>query len=154
LKNNQRTGSIFLAPFAKGMGGLRFSNKLAIKSRAVQQFFGQMPLLKTESERWRKQKQTVVILVTSNERLHKVEQTLTDFDIQVLLSEPSQLQKGNLQLVLGGFRSGFELTEANLIVLTEHELFAKVNRHQARRQTMSNEQRLKSYTDLKIGDYV
>lgn len=154
LKNNQRTGSIFLAPFAKGMGGLRFSNKLAIKSRAVQQFFGQMPLLKTESERWRKQKQTVVILVTSNERLHKVEQTLTDFDIQVLLSEPSQLQKGNLQLVLGGFRSGFELTEANLIVLTEHELFAKVNRHQARRQTMSNEQRLKSYTDLKVGDYV
>ncbi|MDO4456200.1 MAG: transcription-repair coupling factor, partial [Ligilactobacillus agilis] len=75
-------------------------------------------------------------------------------DIQVLLSEPSQLQKGNLQLVLGGFRSGFELTEANLIVLTEHELFAKVNRHQARRQTMSNEQRLKSYTDLKVGDYV
>lgn len=154
IKDNQRLTTIFLAPFSKGMGGLRFSNKLDLKSRAVQQFFGQMPLLKNESKRWAKQGQTVVLLVATKERSQRVAQILSDFEIKFLISEVNDIQMGSLQLVNGSFKSGFELPEANLIVLTEHELFAKVNRHQMRRQTMSNAQRLRSYTDLEKGDYV
>ena len=145
---------IFLSLFQKGMGNIRFSQLMDVKARAVQQFFGQMPLLKTEADRWNKQQQTVVILVPDNERIAKVSQTLDDFEIPSIITKGDSLQEKTVQVVAGTLHSGFELPQANLVVLTEHELFAKATKKQPKRQTMKNTERLKSYTDLKKGDYV
>lgn len=152
-KNDQHV-QIFLSLFQKGMGNLRFDQLVDIKARTVQQFFGQMPLLKTESERWRKQGQTTVIFVPDNERIAKVSQTLDDFGIPSIITKADSLQTKTVQVVAGALQSGFELPPAGLVVLTEHELFAKATRKQPKRQTMKNTERLKSYTDLKKGDYV
>lgn len=145
---------VFLAPFSKGMGGLRFSQKLDIKARSVQRFFGQMPLLKTEADRWKKQQQTVIILVPEQERIDKVTRMLDDFSIPAILTTANSLQKNVIQVAKGALKTGFELAQGHIIVLTEHELFAQATKRQAQRQTMSNTQRLKSYTDLKKGDFV
>ena len=40
----------------------------------MQQFFGQTPLLKTEVDRWQKQEQTVLFLVSDQERQEKLTQ--------------------------------------------------------------------------------
>ena len=48
--------------FSKGMGNLRFQEVHNFQYRSMQQFFGQMPLLKAEVDRWQKQNQTVVVL--------------------------------------------------------------------------------------------
>lgn len=145
---------IFLALFQKGMGRMRFEQSLDLKARSVQQFFGQMELLKAEIKRWQAAGQTVVILVSSEKRRKKLTEMFTENQLKYLLTEVDQLQKGQVQLVIGQLESGFELPEANLVVLTENELFAKRVRKQAKRQTMKNADRLKSYTDLKKGDYV
>lgn len=145
---------IFLALFQKGMGRMRFEQSLDLKARSVQQFFGQMELLKAETSRWQAAGQTVVILVSSEKRRQKLTEMFNENQIKYLLTEADQLEKGQLQLVIGQLESGFELPEANLVVLTENELFAKRARKQAKRQTMKNADRLKSYTDLKKGDYV
>src|SRR5699024_7457489 len=57
-----RHAQLFGALFKKGMGGLRFNQLVELTSRPMQRFFGQMPLLKTELQRWTEQGQTVVIL--------------------------------------------------------------------------------------------
>ncbi|GBG94318.1 transcription-repair coupling factor [Ligilactobacillus salitolerans] len=145
---------LFLSLFQKGMGQLRFTQMTDIKARAVQQFFGQMPLLKTEADRWQKQKQTVVIFVANNERLAKVSQTLDDFEIPSIMTKSDSLQEHAIQVVAGSLQNGFELPQADLVILTEHELFAKATKKQPKRQTMKNTERLRSYTDLKKGDFV
>ncbi|KRO03353.1 transcription-repair coupling factor [Levilactobacillus paucivorans] len=145
---------VMLALFQKGMGSLRFQAVTNITTRAMQQFFGQLPVMKTEIDRWRKQKQTIVLLVQDEERLAKIEQTLDDFEIQSVLTKADNLQGGLTQLVPERLRTGFELPEASLVVITEAEMFQKVTKKRARRQTMANAERLKSYTDLKPGDYV
>ncbi|MBF0845578.1 transcription-repair coupling factor, partial [Streptococcus danieliae] len=66
----------------------------------------------------------------------------------------ADIQTGQVQIALGQLNSGFELPELKLVVLAEQELFAKRSRKQPKRQTMSNAERLKSYTDLKKGDYI
>lgn len=133
---------------------MRFVRHLDIKARMVQQFFGQMPLLKAEALRWKESGQTVVLLVGTKERQAKLQQTLADFGITSLLGSADDIQAGQVQLALGQLNSGFELPELKLVVLTEQELFAKRSRKQPKRQTMSNAERLKSYTDLKKGDYI
>ncbi len=153
-EQNDKHPQIFLSLFQKGMGNLRFNQLLDIKARAVQQFFGQMPMLKTETDRWKKQEQTVVIFIPDNERIAKISQTLDDFEIPSIITKADSLQENTVQVVSGSLRAGFELPQANLVVLTENELFAKATKKQPKRQTMKNTERLKSYTDLKKGDYV
>lgn len=157
LRSRQRNDQhlqVFLSLFQKGMGNLRFDQLVDIKGRAVQQFFGQMPLLKSESDRWRKQGQTVVVFVADRERIAKVSATLDDFGIPSIITKADSLQVRTVQVVSGALQGGFELSAANLVVLTEHELFAKATKKQPKRQTMKNTERLRSYTDLKKGDYV
>lgn len=145
---------LFFALFQKGMGNMRFSQLVEIQTRSMQQFFGQMPLLKQEIERWQSLKQTVVLLINDEERLNKVSATLDDFKIKTVMTKASDLQPGLVQLAPGQFQNGFELPEAKLVVITEAEMFKQVTKHHRRRQTLANAERLKSYTDLKPGDYV
>lgn len=145
---------LFLAMFQKGMGNLRFNQITAWQTRAMQQFFGQMPLLKAELDRWQKLKQTVVIMVKDEMRLNKVAATLQDFKIKATLTGQNNIQAGVVQLITDQLQLGFELPSASLVVVTESEMFKKVPKRRKRRQTLENAERLKSYTDLKPGDYV
>ncbi|KRM96237.1 transcription-repair coupling factor [Liquorilactobacillus aquaticus DSM 21051] len=154
LIRDDKHNDIFMTLFQKGMGGLKFKQKLELTVRTTQQFFGQMPLLKTEMDRWSQKKQTVIVVVSEEERLTKILQTLNDFKIPAVMTEANALQPSVIQIVQGDLAGGFEIPEGRLVVLTEHELFKKIVKRQVRHQTMDNTERLKSYTELKKGDYV
>lgn len=145
---------LFFSLFQKGMGNIRFGQLTNFTSRDMQKFFSQLPVLKTEIERWQKQQQTVVIMVNSEERISKVNDTLHDFGITASLDKVTNLAAGNVQVVPATMQSGFELPGGKLVVVTENEMFAKVTKKRARRQTLANAERLRSYTELKPGDYV
>ncbi|WP_339099639.1 transcription-repair coupling factor [Enterococcus sp. DIV0849a] len=144
----------FFSLFQKGMGNLRFQAVHNFQYRSMQQFFGQMPLLKTEMDRWQKQDQTVVVFVPTKERSQKVEELFRDFDISSVTVSADKLIEGKIQIVEGSLQSGFELPVEKIVAITEKEIFHTTTKKRARRQTVSNAERLKSYSDLKNGDYV
>ncbi|MCB5953587.1 transcription-repair coupling factor [Enterococcus sp. CWB-B31] len=150
----QRFAATFFSLFQKGMGNLRFQEIHNFQYRSMQQFFGQMPLLKAEMDRWKKQDQTVLVFVPTKERAQKVESLFRDFDISSVAVAENQLLEGRIQLVPGELQTGFELPSEKLVVITEKEIFHTVTKKKTRRQTISNAERLKSYSDLKKGDYV
>ena len=154
LVRETKKSTLFMSLFKKGIGRLKFASLTDLKVRTVQQFFSQMSLLQTEARRWNKQNQTVVLMIQDEERLTKISQTLDDFEIPNIMTKPENLQRGILQIVRGSLQSGFEVPSAKLVVLTETELFAKATKKRAKRLTMENAERLKSYTDLKEGDFV
>lgn len=144
----------FFALFQKGMGNLRFQAIYNFQYRTMQQFFGQMPLLKTEMDRWRKQNQTVIVYIPTKDRIKKVEQMLREEDILAVETSAAELIPGQVQLVEGALGTGFELPQEKLVVITEKEIFQKTTKKRTRRQTITNAERLKSYNELKPGDYV
>ncbi|KIS04185.1 Transcription-repair coupling factor [Paucilactobacillus wasatchensis] len=145
---------VLFALFQKGLGQLRFSQLTNLITRNMQQFFGQLPILKTEIQRWNKQKQTVVIMVNGQDRMQKINSTLHDFGIAVTETKPDDIQPKTVQLIAAGLQNGFEFPGANLVVITEAEMFKQVKKKRVRQQTLANAERIKSYTDLKPGDYV
>lgn len=149
-----RHAQTYLALFKKGMGNLQFSRLTDLHARQMQRFFGQMELLKGELNRFLAQGETVVILTPSAQRRQKVAATLSDFGLQATETESDHLLVHQLQLVAGSLANGFELPGAQLVVITEAELFKQVQKRRIRPQKLSNAERLKSYTDLKPGDYV
>ena len=146
--------SLIFSPLQRGIGQLRQTSLTNVTLRPTQQFFGQMPLLRGEVERWQKQNMTVIFLTNSNDRQVKLVQTLNDFGIKVNQVAVDELTTGRTQLATLPLSAGFELPMQKLVVLTEKELFQQVRKRAPKRQTLSNAERIKSYNELKPGDYV
>lgn len=145
---------LFSALFKKGMGNLRFNQLVELTARPMQRFFGQMPLLKSELQRWVEQGESVILMANSKIRRQQIARTLREFDVQVVEAQPDDLQPHLVQLVAANLNDGFELPAGGLVVVTEGEMFKQVTKKRHRPQKLANAERLKSYTDLKPGDYV
>lgn len=154
LERSDKHCHVFLSLFQKGMGNLRLSSITNVQARSVQQFFSQLPLLKTEASRWAKQGQTVLLLIQEPIREPKVLASLRDFEINAQLGDESKIVPGQMQVIHGNLANGFEMPGAKLVVLTEHDLFNAKPKRRVRHQTLANAERLKSYNELEVGDYV
>lgn len=146
---------IYLSLFLRHVPHTSPQNILNISCKQMQNFHGQMHVLKTELERWLKAKFTVVFLGANKERQKKLQAVLEDYDIEVVIKDRKEtLQAGKLQIIEGDLQTGFELPMQKLAIITEEELFKKRVKKQARRQKLSNAERIKNYSELQIGDYV
>lgn len=154
LLSNVTFATSYFSLFQKGMGNLRFQEVYNFQYRPMQQFFGQMGLLKTEVARWEKQQQTVIFLVSNQERSQRLEEQFREHQIYAVETSADRIFTGRTQIVQGSLQGGFELPQDHLVIVTEQEVFQKVTKKRARRQTISNAERLKSYNELKPGDFV
>ncbi|WEG73269.1 transcription-repair coupling factor [Vagococcus intermedius] len=144
----------FFSLFQKGMGHLKFHALHHFQFRAMQQFFGQVDVLKVELARWEKRNDTVIFLASDEEKSRKLEELFIDHDLSAVVTQPDTILKGTTQIMIGDLQSGFELPEEKLVVVTEKEMLQTVTKKRARKQTISNAERLKSYNELKPGDFV
>ncbi|MDF2939330.1 MAG: transcription-repair coupling factor, partial [Paenibacillaceae bacterium] len=135
--------TVYLSLFLRQVHGTQPQNIVNLVCRSMQSFHGQMNVLKSEMERWKKTGAKVILLAQGQERLDRVRRVLQDYHIE----EP-QLLDGNLQ-------AGFELPAVKLVVITEGELFTQKQRKVRKiDKKMENAERIKSYQELKVGDYV
>lgn len=154
LVKEDQHAQLFGALFKKGTGNFRFNRLVELTSRPMQRFFGQMSLLKSELQRWIDQGQTIVLLAANQERRKQIAQTMTDFGIKAVETGAEDLKVNTVQLVAGSLNNGFEMPAAGLVIITEGEMFKQVKKRRHRPQKLANAERIKSYTDLKPGDYV
>lgn len=135
--------TVFMSIFLRQVPHTQPQNILNFISRGMQDFHGQMNVLKSEMERWHKSGVQVIMLASGEERLDRMRRVLQDYNID----EPVMLQ-GNLQ-------TGFEMPSIHLAVITEGEMFSQKQRKIRKLgKNIDNAERIKSYTELKVGDYV
>lgn len=136
--------TLYLSLFLRQVHQTQPQNIVNFMCRAMQNFHGQMNVLKSEMERWKKSGYRVMLLASGEERMERVRRVLQDYQID----EPI-LVDGNLQ-------AGFELPSIHLVVITEGEMFSQKQRKAARKveKRIENAERIKSYQELKVGDYV
>ncbi|MBN8237489.1 transcription-repair coupling factor [Halobacillus kuroshimensis] len=153
--NKMEHPRLYLSVFMRHIANTQPQNIVNISSRQMQQFHGQMNLLKNEMDRWEKQDYSVVILAPDENRQEKIQGVLADYDIEAVPAkgEP-ELPLVKPTIVIGNISSGFEWPMHKMAVLTEKELFKKRTAKPKRRQKMSNAERIKNYQELKVGDYI
>ena len=145
---------IYFSLFQRSIGRIKLGQLFDWQTREPEQFFSQMPLIKSEIESFQKKGQTVILQADNNKRAKQISQTMAEFGMDVPIVNLGDLSEKQTQITVGFFASGFTLPNNNLVYLTEHELFNKVTHHNRRIRTLENAQRLRSYTELKPGDYV
>ncbi|MFL0506324.1 transcription-repair coupling factor [Ureibacillus sp. 179-F W5.1 NHS] len=143
---------IYFALFARTFSGITFKKTTNFSCKPMQQFHGQISLLQNEIERWTQEKFTVLFVADGKERIKKLQSMLEEYNIHSLLGAPTE---PGIYLVDGVLTSGFELPLQRIAVVTDDELFKQQAKRKPRRpQKMSNAERIKSYTEIKPGDYV
>ncbi|MFO1441923.1 transcription-repair coupling factor [Bacillus sp. Bva_UNVM-123] len=146
---------IYLSLFLRHVPNTNPENILNISCKQMQNFHGQMNVLKGELERWKKGNYSVVFLGPDEERVKKLMRVLEDYEIEAtFISEEQSLLIGKNQIAEGNLHTGFELPSLKIAVITEEELFNKKTKRKTHRQKLSNAERIKSYSELKVGDYV
>ncbi|MFC4768548.1 transcription-repair coupling factor [Effusibacillus consociatus] len=153
LFTDRKWRRLFLSLFPRGFQGVTLQQVINVTAKAGQNFHGQMAVLKGELDRWRRSGVRVIFLAAGPERAERLERVLNDYGMEA-----------DRVTTLGGFgkrpvileanlAGGFELVAFKVAVITENEVFS--NKRKAKKiRALSDAQKLKSYQDLKVGDYV
>lgn len=146
---------VYLSLFLRHVPNTSPQNIINISCKPMQNFHGQMNVLKGEVDRWRKGNYAVIFLGSDADRVKKLERVLEDYEIHAAkVGSKQELLPGKVQIIQGSLNTGFEFPIQKIALITEEELFNKKTKKPARRQKLSNAERIKSYSELKIGDYV
>ncbi len=147
---------LYMSLFLRHVANTSPQNIINVSCKQMQNFHGQMHLLKAEVDRWKKGNYSILFLGPDDDRVKKLERVLEDYDIESsILRSGQQLLPGKVHIMKGNLQTGFELSIQKIALITEEELFNKrVKKSSASRQKLSNAERIKSYSELKIGDYV
>lgn len=144
---------IYLSLFLRHIPNTSPQNIANVPCKLMQNFHGQMHLLASEVERWRKNDMSVIFLAPNEERSQKMQSVLHDYGVEAGIAGETGKFAG-VQIVKGALNTGFELPSLKLAVVTEEEVFNKKTRKLKRRQKLSNAERIQSYSELNPGDYV
>lgn len=148
---------VYLSLFLRQTPKTQPQNIVNLNCRTMQNFHGQMNVLKNELARWKKAQDRIVFIAADEERAKRLERVLHDYDMEadLLLEAVETIPPGRPTIILGNIQSGYELPLNKLAVITEGEVFtAKQRKARKVQQTMSNAERIKNYLELKPGDYV
>ncbi|MCJ7843036.1 transcription-repair coupling factor [Lederbergia sp. NSJ-179] len=154
MAKNRTLPKIYLSMFLRHIPNTNPQNISNISCKLMQNFHGQMHLLKGEVERWRKNQFSVIFLAPNKERAEKIHSILEDYEIEAALVSDPTAQISGIQIRKGSLTTGFELLGSKMAVITEEEIFNKKTRKVKRKQKLSNAERIKSYSELQVGDYV
>ena len=155
LVSKTKLPKVYFSLFLRHIPNTSPQNIFNVSTKPMQNFHGQMNVLKAELDRWKKGRYTVVLLGPDEERVKKLQRVLDDYKIEIAFVEDGdKLLPGSIQMINGSLTSGFELPLQKLAVITEEELFNKKTQKKPRRQKLSNAERIKSYSELKVGDHV
>lgn len=151
LLANIEQQKIFFALFARGFKGMTFTTTRNFSCKPMQHFHGQIALLNNEIERWVSSDFTTLFLTENEERIDILQNLLADHGVEVQLGEPNG---PGVFIMSGALTNGFEMPIPKLAIVTEDELFKQQKKRKARPKTMTNAERIKSYTEIKPGDYI
>ena len=149
--NHQR---IYMSVFLRHIPNTQPQNIVNLSSRPMQEFHGQMHLLKNEMERWIENDYTVIVLAPNHARAEKIQSIFADYQIESTVSKEVYPKLEKPMISIGHITNGIEFPKQRIVLITENELFKKKSKRVRKKQNITNAERIKNYQELKIGDYV
>lgn len=125
----------------------------SFESRATVSLHGKIDYLFSDLENWRNKNATVIILAQNRGRGENISGILNDKGIPAVFNnDKKEFEKGKLTVICGDLKKGFEYPALDFILISEHEIFDTEKK--VKKRKLENTQRIKSYNDINVGDYV
>ena len=134
---------------------VKLDNIIKFSCKPVQQFYGQYDIMRSEFQRYVHNNYNIVVLVETGTKVERMQAMLNEMHIPTVTNMHHKTSSGQAIIMEGSLSEGFELPYMQLVVITERELFkTKQQKKKKRTKTLSNAEKIKSYQDLNVGDYI
>jgi transcription-repair coupling factor (mfd) len=131
------------------------SKKYQMTIKSVNPYNNSFPLLVKDLKRYKQEGYQVVLLAASRSRAKRLAKDLQDEGLSSFYSEDSErlIKAGEIKVIYGHTHRGFEYPLIKFVVITEQDIFGKEKRKRRKKREYSGE-KISSFTELSIGDYV
>ena len=126
-----------------------------ITTREQISFHGKLDFFYDCVKRYKKEKYTVIVLGGTEVKSLNISKALNDINIESTYVENidnSDILSGII-ITPGEIGGGVEYPLIKTAIISDREIFGTV-KHKSKRKVKSNQERIKSFTDLNVGDYV
>ena len=124
-------------------------------TRPMQSFHGKIELLVKEIQRLQYKGYKIVLAPGTKERALRLLELLKDRGIsaEFVVTNKSNLVTGEVVILQGNLRRGFEYVKNKYVVITDFEIYG-VHKQQRKATKRKDSSPIKSFIDLNVGDYV
>lgn len=134
---------------------LEIKERISIESKTVNPYNNSFELLVKDLSRYKKNGYRVVLLSSSRTRAKRLAEDLMAEDLNAFYSEDfdHEVKPGEIMTGYGKLKKGYEYPMLKFVVISESDIFGGEKKKKKRRRTYEGE-KIASFTDLNVGDYV
>lgn len=134
---------------------LDIKTRINIQSKTVNPYNNSFELLVKDLTRYKRNGYRVVLLSSSRTRAKRLADDLMEEGLNAYYSEDydHEVKQGEIMTGFGKIKKGYEYPILKFVVISESDIFGGEKKKKKRRRTYEGE-KIASFTDLSIGDYV
>ncbi len=151
----QRRKCVALTTLDMKVSELEITQHYRVFTRAVNSYNRSFELLIKDLQQYRKNKYQVILLSGSRTRAGHLAEDLQQEGLNCFYSEDYNhlVQPGEVMVAYGKLKKGFEYPDIKFVVISESDIFGGEPKRKKKRKIYEGE-KIQSFTDLSIGDYV
>ena len=132
-----------------------FSRSFYLNVKSVTGFQNSFELLTEELRQWKRKGYGVLLFCGSQTRAKRLAQELRDFGLSSFYTDDLDrvVQRGEIMVIHGNLRKGYEYPMLKLAVLSESDIFGEKKPRRKKRRVYEGQQ-IHSFSELNVGDYV
>lgn len=131
--------------------------KVAFETKMVPTYRHNFEMLLKDIRRWKQEEYRIVLFCPSATRGERFADNLRNQDVNCFFSDDKDriLAASEMMITSGRLKSGFSVPQIKLVVLTEGDIFGqKKTKKRIKRKPLYSGEKINSFDDLNIGDYV
>ena len=135
---------------------LSVRNRFALEVRGINSYQNSFELLTKDLKQWKKEKYRTVLLCSSRTRARRLAQDLQEEGLNAFYTEENSrvADPGEIVVLYGNVKQGYEYPLLKFAVLSETDIFGSEKKKKKKKQTRYEGQKIQSFSELSIGDYV
>ena len=154
----QRLGkwrSLLLSTLDQKMDYLSPMHKYHLEVQSIQSYHRNFELLVKDLKRWKRSKYRMVLVANSRTRAEHLARDLQEYELPAAVTETMDrsAEPGQIVICYGNLHSGVEYPLIKFVILSESDIFGETKKRRKKKTEYSG-QKLNSFMDLNIGDYV
>lgn len=134
---------------------IKVSHTYRLDARDINSFQNSFERLVVELKRYRRNKYRIVIVSPSRTRAQRLAKDLFEHEISCYYAQDyeKELQEKEVVVTYGNVAKGFEYPSLGYVLITESDIFGKRIKKNKKKKRFDG-QKINSYSELKVGDYV
>ncbi|MCI8744042.1 MAG: transcription-repair coupling factor [Lachnospiraceae bacterium] len=150
-----RRNCVALCMLEQKLAGWDITGRYQIEARSVNPYNNSFELLVKDLKRWKREKYAVVLMCASGTRAKRLAADLQEEELNSFYSEDEERIVGETEIMVvhGSVHRGYEYPMVKFAVISETDIFGREKKKRKRRRLYEG-QKIQSFSELSIGDYV